>query len=96
MLVTADVTGLYSYIHHVAGLKARKNPVNNRKTRSISTEELWKWQGLFWKATLLDVMGKIKKHYPVTAKGTKCTAYYAYSFMKKFKTKFIASHQNKP
>ena len=40
MLVTADVTGLYSYIHHVAGLKAPKNPVNNRKTRSISTEEL--------------------------------------------------------
>ena len=31
MLVTADVIGLYSYIHHVTGLKAPKNPINNRK-----------------------------------------------------------------
>lgn len=89
MLVTADVIGLYSYIHHVTELKAPKNPINNRKTRSISTEELWKWQGLFWKATLLDLMGKVKKHYPVTAKGTKCTTYYAYSFMKKSKPNLL-------
>lgn len=32
---------------------------------------------------------KVKKHYPVTAKGTKCTTYYAYSFMKKSKPNLL-------
>ena len=90
ILVTADVTGLYLCIPHVAGLKA----LDGSENKSVLTKKLLKMEFVL-KNNVFEFNGTVKKLISRTAIGTKCAPNYAWIFMGVFETSFIKS-QEKP
>ena len=63
ILVTSDVVALYPNIPYEAGLKALKDVLGNRESKSISTEGFIKWLVSYCKTISLNSMGLLNNRY---------------------------------
>ena len=65
------MTGLYSCIPHVAGLKTLKNALQAWENKSIPTEKLLKMAEFVLKTNAFEFTGTVKEQILGTAMGTK-------------------------
>ena len=70
-MLTTDVIALYHSIPHEAGLKALKDALENRESKSISTEDLIKMARFVLQNNYFEFNGIVKQQISGTAIGTK-------------------------
>ena len=95
-MVTADVVGLYPSIPHDTGLEALRKPLDNRKNKKISTDDLTKMGKFVLKNNYFEFNGKVKEQISGTAIGTKFAPPYACIFMGQVETEFLETQKHKP
>ena len=61
ILVTADVVGLFPSIPHEAGLRALKEALKNRESKTIPTKNLVKMIEFLLKNKYFEFKGKVKQ-----------------------------------
>ena len=61
ILVTADVVGLYPSIPHEAGLRALKEALKNRESKTIPTKNLVEMIEFLLKNKYFEFKGKVKQ-----------------------------------
>ena len=96
LLVTADVVGLYPSIPQEAGLQARKEVLERRKDKKISTNDLVKMAVFVLKNNYFEFNGEVKHQISVTAIGTKFAPTYVSIFMDEIETNFLDTQEFKP
>ena len=96
ILVKSDVVALYSSIPHNAGLNALKDALDNRESKSISTEDLIKMARFVLQNNYFEFNGIVKQQISGTAIGTKFAPTYAYIFMDKLETDFLNTQEYLP
>ena len=96
ILVTSDVVALYPSTRHEAGLKALKDALDNRESKSISTEDLIEMARFVSQNNYFEFNGIDKQHISGTAIGTKFAPTHACIFMDKLETDFLNRQEYLP
>ena len=96
ILVTSDAVVLYPSIPHDAGLKALKDALDNRESKSISTEDLIKMVRFVLQNNYFEFNGIVKQQISGTAIGIKFAPTYACIFMEKLETDFVNMQEYLP
>ena len=96
ILVTADVTTLYTSIPHDVGLKALREVLEKREQKKIPTEELVKMAQFVLKNNFFEFNCQIKQQISGIAIGTKCAPTYACIYMDKMEGKFLEKQEYNP
>ena len=81
ILVTADVVRLYPSTPHEAGLRALKKALDNRKSKTIITEDLLKMTEFVLENNYFYFNGKFDQQVSDTAIGTKFAPAYTWIFI---------------
>ena len=87
---------LYSSIPHNAGLNALKDALDNRESKSISTENLIKMARFVLQNNYFEFNGIVKQQISGTAIGTKFAPTYASVFMDNLETDFLNTQEYLP
>ena len=96
ILVTADVVGLYPSISHADGLEALLAKLEERKDKSIDTEDLLQMARFVLRNNFFEFDSKIKQQISSTAIGMKFAPPYACLFLDKFERDSLAAQILKP
>ena len=96
LLVTADVVGLYPSIPHDLGLKALKEELEKRESKSIATDDLLKMAKFVLENNYFEFNGEVKQQISGTAIGTKFAPPYACIFMDQVENEFLETQERKP
>ena len=62
-MVAADVVGLYPSIPHDVGLEVLRRTLDDRVNKKMILRILLKWQNLFCKTTVLNLMVKLNNNF---------------------------------
>ena len=96
ILVTVDVSALYTNILHQEGLTAMKNFMENNGTPKEHSEFITKLASLVLKSNYFEFDNKIYYQKQGTAMGTKMAPNYAIIYMHWIETGFLQSIHHKP
>ena len=96
VLVTSDVVALYSSIPHEAELKALKDALDGRGSKSINTQDLIKMARFVLQYNYFEFNGIVKQQMSGTAIGTKFAPAYASIFMDKLENDFLNAQESLP
>ena len=96
ILCTVDVVGLYPNIPNNEGLQALRHALDERETKTISTDTLVELSDTVLNNNFFEFDGKIYRQKRGTAIGTKMAPSYAILFMDKFERDFLGKTELKP
>ena len=93
ILVTADVVGLYPSTPYEAGLRALNEALENRESKTIPAEKLFKMAKFVLKNNYFDFNEKFNQQVSDTAIGTKFAPTYTWIFMGRLESQFLKSQE---
>ena len=96
LLVTIDVTSLYTNIPHRDGIRASKEALDRRTTQEPKTWVLLRLLHFILTKTAFKFDNKFYEQISGTTIGTKCAPSYAIIFMRKLKNDFLSTVRQQP
>ncbi|XP_062619790.1 uncharacterized protein LOC134281322 [Saccostrea cucullata] len=96
ILVTADVSSLYTSIPHRNGILACKKTLDTRENPTIPTWIILRFLHLILTKTCFEFNGNYYLQTQGTSMGTKCAPNYAIIFMDHLETEFLRQSEVKP